>query len=216
MVWHQSAFGQRRFPIFIYVKLKSMARTPSSMLALGTVAPNFELPDTQTNQVVQLSDIRGEQGTLIVFICNHCPFVIHLIEPLAQLANTYLKKGIGVAFISSNDVENYPQDGPEQMYDFGQEHQFEFPYLYDESQSVAQSYGAACTPDFYVFDPKDRLVYRGQFDDSRPGNEIPVSGKSVQEALENLIQGKSPLSNQHPSLGCNIKWKAENRPPDHY
>ena len=193
-----------------------MARTPSNMLALGTTAPDFNLPDTRDHQSYDLKDIRGNQGTLIVFICNHCPFVVHLIEPLVALSNAYLKKGVGVAFISSNDVLNYPQDGPEEMQKFADKHGMNFPYLYDESQKIALDYQAACTPDFYLFDNQQQLVYRGQFDDSRPGNEIAVTGASLRQALEHLLQGKDPLAEQKPSLGCNIKWKPENLPPDHY
>lgn len=193
-----------------------MARTPSNMLALGTKAPDFNLPDSRDHQSYDLKDIRGNQGTLIVFICNHCPFVVHLIEPLVALSNAYLKKGVGVAFISSNDVLNYPQDGPEEMQKFADKHGMNFPYLYDESQQIALDYQAACTPDFYLFNEHQKLVYRGQFDDSRPGNEIAVTGSSLQRALEQLLQGEDPLAEQKPSLGCNIKWKPENLPPDHY
>lgn len=193
-----------------------MARTPSNMLALGTTAPDFNLPDTRDHQSYNLKDIRGNQGTLIVFICNHCPFVVHLIEPLVALSNAYLKKGIGVAFISSNDVLNYPQDGPKEMQKFADKHGMNFPYLYDESQQIALDYQAACTPDFYLFNEHQKLVYRGQFDDSRPGNEIAVTGSSLQRALEKLLQSEDPLGEQKPSLGCKIKWKPENLPPDHY
>lgn len=193
-----------------------MARTPSNMLPLETKAPSFKLPNTLDNKAYGWEDISGSSGTLIVFICNHCPFVIHLIEPLVQLANQYQKKGIGVAFISSNDVENYPQDGPEQMKIFGAKYGMQFPYLYDEHQQIASDYKAACTPDFYLFNEHHSLVYRGQFDDSRPGNDVPVTGASLQEALDRLLQGQALPEVQKPSLGCNIKWKAENRPAGHY
>ena len=214
MVRNESLVGKRRIFVLIYVN--AMARTPSNMLALGTTAPDFDLPDTRTQQFYEWKDIQGSQGTLIVFICNHCPFVIHLIEPLVALSNDYLKKGIGIAFISSNDVLHYPQDGPEEMQKFADKYGMEFPYLYDESQQTAIDYQAACTPDFYLFNDQKELVYRGQFDDSRPGNAIAVSGQSLREAMDQLLQGNPPITEQRPSLGCNIKWKSENIPPDHY
>lgn len=193
-----------------------MARTPSNMLALGTTAPDFRLQDTRTQQSYEWKDVQGNKGTLIVFICNHCPFVIHLIEPLVSLSNDYLKKDLGIAFISSNDVLNYPQDGPVEMQKFADKYGMEFPYLYDESQQTAIDYQAACTPDFYLFNDQKELVYRGQFDDSRPGNAIAVTGQSLRDAMNQLLQGNAPVTEQRPSLGCNIKWKSENLPPDHY
>ncbi|MBU2947100.1 thioredoxin family protein [Zobellia uliginosa] len=184
-----------------------MARTPSNMLPLGTLAPDFNLLDTQTNQQVELSDLKGKKGTVIAFICNHCPFVIHINPQFAKLAKEYQSKEIGFIAISSNDVENYPQDAPHLMKKIAEEQNYSFPYLYDETQETAKNYDAACTPDFYLFDSDLKLVYRGQLDDSRPGNEIPVTGKDLRNALDALIENKSISNLQKPSIGCNIKWK---------
>ena len=184
-----------------------MARTPSNMLALGTKAPDFNLLDTITGDHFGFDDLRGEKGTVVMFICNHCPFVKHVNEELVRLCNDYRVTGFGFVAISSNDVENYPQDGPEEMYRTAQEEGYPFPYLYDESQEVAKAYDAACTPDFYVFDFEDRLVYRGQLDNSRPGNGIPVNGRDLREALDNILNNNPQRVDQKPSIGCNIKWK---------
>lgn len=184
-----------------------MARTPSNMIPLGTKAPNFELLNTVTGESLSLKNSKGHLGTVILFICNHCPFVIHVNEELVRIANHYLEKGISFIAISSNDVENYPQDGPELMKERAQELAYPFPYLYDETQEVAKAYDAACTPDLYIFNSELKLVYRGQLDDSRPGNGVPVSGKDLRTALDNLINGKAIDHNQKPSIGCNIKWK---------
>ena len=184
-----------------------MSNTPSNMLPLGTKAPSFSLLDTISHVQVSLKDLKGEKGTLIIFICNHCPFVIHVIEKVVQLGREYQKKGIKTITISSNDIVNYPQDAPDQMTKFAERYGFSFPYLYDETQEVAKSYQAACTPDFFLFDKDLKLGYRGQFDDSRPGNGIPVTGKELQTAMDQLLEGKKISAHQKPSMGCNIKWK---------
>lgn len=184
-----------------------MARTPSNMLPLGTKAPDFSLLDTVSNSVLGLNDLKGEKGTVIMFICNHCPFVIHVNPKLVDLANRYAPKGINFIAISSNDVENYPQDGPDKMKVHAETEGYPFPYLYDETQNVAKAYDAACTPDLYLFNEDLKLVYRGQLDDSRPGNGIPVSGKNLQHAIDCLISDEDNNETQKPSIGCNIKWK---------
>ena len=184
-----------------------MARTPSNMLPLGTSAPEFRLIDTVSGKLLSLQDLKGPRGTVIMFICNHCPFVIHVNEQLVALAKSYQDKGIGFVAISSNDVVNYPQDAPDLMKETANRLGYTFPYLFDESQEVARSYDAACTPDFYLFDSDLSLVYRGQLDDSRPGNGIPVSGEDLRNALDNLLNGAEISEKQKPSIGCNIKWK---------
>ncbi len=184
-----------------------MSRTPSNMLPLGTIAPEFYLKDTNSNESFSFSDIKGEKGTLVIFICNHCPFVHHVLEEIVMIVNDYRVQGIGITAISSNDVQNYPQDSPELMTEFAFENKFEFPYLYDETQEVAKAYDAACTPDFYLFDNQDKLVYRGQLDDSRPGNGIPLSGSDLRGAIDGVIYNRIINPDQKPSLGCNIKWK---------
>ncbi len=184
-----------------------MARTPSNMLPLGTKAPQFHLPDTLNNNELVSLDIAGPAGTLIMFICNHCPFVIHVNEELVQLGNQYQQQGISIVAISSNDVTNYPQDGPAEMTVHGKQVGYPFSYLYDETQEVAKAYDAACTPDFYLFDKDLSLVYRGQLDDSRPGNGLPVDGKDLRRAMDALVDGRNISELQKPSLGCNIKWK---------
>lgn len=184
-----------------------MARTPSNMIALGTKAPGFNLPDTVSGSMKALKDIKGERATVVMFICNHCPFVKHVNKGIVQLAEDYGDKGIGFVAISSNDVENYPDDAPHLMKENAQTEGYPFPYLYDESQEVARAYDAACTPDFYVFDKDLELAYRGQLDDSRPGNGIPVTGKEIRSALDALLSGAPVPENQKPSIGCNIKWK---------
>lgn len=184
-----------------------MARTPSTMVALGTKAPNFILPDTVSGRQVLLSDIKGNVATVIMFICNHCPFVKHVNSELVRLANDYINKGVGFVAISSNDVTNHQQDSPELMMQVAKQLKYPFPYLYDESQQVAKAYDAACTPDFFIYDKDLYLVYRGQLDDSRPGNEIPVTGKDIRKALDCLINNKPVSEFQRPSIGCNIKWK---------
>ena len=185
-----------------------MARTPSTMLPLGTIAPDFFLLDTVSNNTYSLQDLKGEKGTVIMFICNHCPFVIHVNPMISKLAASYQEKGIAFIAISSNDVEHYPQDAPHLMKEVAQKEGYSFPYLYDESQEAAKAYDAACTPDFYLFDKGLDLVYRGQLDDSRPANGIPLSGTDLQNAMEALLSNQPIDEHQKPSLGCNIKWKS--------
>ncbi|MGI9545862.1 MAG: thioredoxin family protein [Flavobacteriaceae bacterium] len=184
-----------------------MARTPSNMIPLGTSAPKFNLPDTVSGKPSSLESLKGEKGTIIMFICNHCPFVKHVNAGIVKLAADYQSRGIGFIAISSNDVENYPDDAPELMAVNAEQEGYLFPYLYDESQEVAKAYDAACTPDFYLFDQELSLVYRGQLDDSRPENGIPVSGADLRSALDALLEGEAIDPMQKPSIGCNIKWK---------
>ncbi|WP_299390158.1 thioredoxin family protein [uncultured Gelidibacter sp.] len=188
-----------------------MADTPSNMLPLGTKAPNFELLDIVSDEMLTLDMCKGVKGTVIMFICNHCPFVKHVNAKLTQLAKAYKSKGIEFVAISSNDVENYPQDAPKFMKQTAIEEGYIFPYLYDQTQSVAKAYDAACTPDFYLFDSKLELFYRGQLDSSRPGNSIPVTGEDMANAINLLLNNQSPPQNQKPSIGCNIKWRKENK-----
>lgn len=185
-----------------------MVLTPSIMPALGTELPDFELPNVLGGQCSK-SEVMGKKGLLVAFICNHCPYVVHIGEVFTQLANSWLPRGLGVVAISSNDVATYPQDGPEPMAALAKELGFQFPYAYDASQGVARAFDAACTPDFFLYDAAGSLVYRGQFDASRPGNDQPVTGKDLGQAVERLLHGQSPLEEQVPSVGCNIKWKAE-------
>lgn len=184
-----------------------MARTPSNMLPLGTIAPDFTLPDLVSGKTMSLKDLASNKATVVMFICNHCPYVIHVLDGILKLTNDYLSKGISFVAISSNDVENYPLDSPEKMKELAQEKNFPFPYLYDESQEVARAYDAACTPDFYVFDNSLKLVYRGQMDGARPSNDIPANGEDLRKALDAVLKGEEVFSEQRPSLGCNIKWK---------
>ena len=184
-----------------------MARTESNMLALGTVAPEFSLMDTVSEKTMNLHAMNGEVGTLIMFICNHCPFVIHVNPEIVKMAKEFQSKGIQFIAISSNDVEKYPEDAPHFMRIKAKAENYTFPYLYDEDQTVAKAYDAACTPDFFLFDTELKLVYRGQLDDSRPGNGSPLTGVDLRNAMENLIHGKEISAIQKPSIGCNIKWK---------
>tara|TARA_R110002073_G_scaffold4213_4_gene28063 strand:+ start:24891 stop:25448 length:558 start_codon:yes stop_codon:yes gene_type:complete len=184
-----------------------MARTASNMLPLGTLAPGFTLHDTISEKELTLFELRGDVATAVFFICNHCPFVLHVNEELVAIANEYASKNVQCIAISSNDVKNYPADAPNLMRKNASKLNYPFPYLYDESQEVALAYDAACTPDIYVFDKNLRLVYRGQLDDSRPGNEIPVTGKDLRNALDCLIENIENTEIQKPSIGCNIKWK---------
>ncbi|MGB5385758.1 MAG: thioredoxin family protein [Eudoraea sp.] len=184
-----------------------MASTPSNMMPLGTIAPDFNLPDTITDKIVSLDKLKGKKGSVILFICNHCPFVKHVNSTITHLASKYQSKGIAFIAISSNDIVNYPQDSPELMKQTALQEGYSFPYLFDESQEVARAYEAACTPDFYLFDNDLRLVYRGQLDDSRPGNGILSTGLDLRNALEALLSNKPINPIQKPSIGCNIKWK---------
>ncbi len=187
-----------------------MARTLSNMLPLGTTAPEFSLMDTITEKTVNLQTLKGKKGTVIMFICNHCPFVKHVNPAISKLAKAYQPKDVAFLAISSNDVENYPQDAPHLMKLTAKEEDYTFPYLFDESQEVAIAYDAACTPDFYLFDNDLKLVYRGQLDDSRPGNRIPPTAKDLRNAINALLEGEKIDQHQKPSIGCNIKW-ADNR-----
>jgi len=181
------------------------------MLPLGTKAPDFSLPDTAGN-VVSLANFKDSPGLLVMFLCNHCPFVKHIREPLARLAREYQDRGLAMVGINSNDVEEYPDDRPEKMAQEIKEVGYTFPYLYDEDQEVARRYRAACTPDFFLFDGEQHLVYRGQLDDSRPSNELPVTGADLRAAMNAVLEGKPVPGDQKPSIGCNIKWKKGNEP----
>lgn len=184
-----------------------MVKTLSTMLPLGTKAPNFSLPDVVSKQQIRLPSKHAFEGVVICFICNHCPFVKHINTGLVQLANDYLSKKIQFLAINSNDTTRYPDDSPERMEKVAKELNYPFPYLYDETQEVAKAYQAACTPDFFVFDTNLQLVYRGQLDDSRPGNQLPVTGESIRQVLDALLSGERIPQEQKPSMGCNIKWK---------
>lgn len=184
-----------------------MARTESNVFEVGKKAPDFRLQNVINNQYVSLKEVKGTKGTAILFICNHCPFVIHVNEMLVSVANELQPKGIAFIAISSNDIEKYPQDAPHLMKKVAEENQYPFPYLFDETQEVAKAYDAACTPDIYLFDADLKAVYHGQLDDSRPGNGKAVTGNDLKNAIENLLQNKPPLQLQKPSVGCGIKWK---------
>lgn len=184
-----------------------LALTLSSMLALGTKAPDFRLPSAENGFYYFLNQLKGVKGTVIMFICNHCPYVKHIISEVSELAEHYQNKEINFIAISSNDVKEYPEDSFEHMREFAKEHKFSFHYLYDESQEIAKAYQAACTPDFYVFDKDLLLVYRGRFDSSSPGNEILPTGEDIKKALTALITADTISDEQKPSMGCNIKWK---------
>ncbi|XOV66143.1 MAG: thioredoxin family protein [Fluviicola sp.] len=184
-----------------------MALTESNPFPLGTQAPDFILPDTKSGMQMDLTQLKGEKGTAIFFICNHCPFVIHVNDELVRMAKEYEEKGIGFIAISSNNVETHPQDGPEFMKEHAEKQGYPFPYLYDETQEVAKVYDATCTPDLYLFDKDLKAVYHGQLDDSRPGNDIPVTGKDFRKAMDQLLEGNDPIEKQKPSIGCGIKWK---------
>lgn len=185
-----------------------MARTPSNMMPLGTPAPDFCLPDTVSGKEVRLSDVRGEVATVVMFICNHCPFVKHIQDELVRLGQEYPAQGVSLVAISSNDADQYPEDSPENMKALAVSLGYSFPYLYDETQQVARRYDAACTPDIFVFDEALECAYRGQLDGSRPGNGIPVTGEDLRAALDALLAGQIAGPVQKPSVGCNIKWKA--------
>jgi len=188
-----------------------MALTPSTMLPLGTTAPDFKLPDTN-GKTVALADFKDKAALVVIFMCNHCPYVVHIRSGLAQLAQDYAQKNVAIVGINANDVKNYPADSPAKMKQEAADAGYTFPYLYDETQAVAKAYRAACTPDIFLFDRSRRLVYRGQFDASRPGNGIPVTGQDLRAALDAVIAGKPTSEFQVASIGCNIKWKAGNAP----
>ncbi len=188
-----------------------MVKTASTMLELGTSAPDFSLPNVD-GATVSLDSFAGKPGLLVAFICNHCPFVVHIRDGFAKFAKEYQQRGLAIAAISSNDAAGYPQDGPEKMRDEARQHGYTFPYLYDESQEVAQAYKAACTPDFFLFDADRKLVYRGQFDSSRPSNGVPVTGNDLRAACDAVLGGEPIPEPQIPSIGCNIKWKPGHEP----
>lgn len=188
-----------------------MARTHSTMLELGTTAPDFALPEPSTGNIVQRSDFDGKP-LLVVFSCNHCPYVLHIIDAFVEFAREYAAKGLSVVMINANDVANYADDSPEKMVELASTKGFTFPYLYDESQAVAKAYRAACTPDLFLFNANHGLVYRGQFDDARPRNDAPVTGDSLRQAADQLLSGATIPAEQIPSMGCNIKWQAGNEP----
>ena len=184
-----------------------MAKTPSNMVPIGFRAPFFELYDTNTKKILKSDNLFGVNCTLIMFICNHCPFVVHINKEIVNMANEFQKKGISFIAISSNDEKNYPEDSPIKMSETVIKENYTFPYLYDKTQQVAIEYDAACTPDFYIFDKNKKLVYRGQLDDSRPGNNIPVTGNDIRTVFDCILSSKKITINQKPSIGCNIKWK---------
>jgi peroxiredoxin len=184
-----------------------MSFTESNMLPLGSEAPPFSLPDTVSGKKVGLNDIASDKATVVMFICNHCPYVIHVNAEIVRMANDYIPKGVSFVAISSNDVAGYPEDGPDKMKEVAEKLKYPFPYLYDESQNVARAFDAACTPDFYVFDGNLKLVYRGRIDDSRPRSGTPLTGRDMRAALDAVLDGKAVIEKQYPSGGCNIKWK---------
>lgn len=184
-----------------------MARTPTNQIPLGFKAPDFELPEPLTGKMVSLEEVVGRKGTLVMFICNHCPFVIHVMDELVKIGYDYMPKGIGMVAINSNDVVNYPADSPEKMKELAKRKKFPFPYLFDDSQDIAEAYNAACTPDFNLFDADGKCVYRGQLDGARPGNDVPVSGSDLRKAMDLVLNGDQVPEDQMPSIGCNIKWK---------
>lgn len=184
-----------------------MALTPSNMFPLNTLAPSFSLPEPLTGRTLNLEDCRGEKGIVVIFMCNHCPFVVHVLDGIIAMANDYSSQGLGFVAISSNDPITHPQDGPEAMAALAASQHFSLPYLYDDTQSVAKAYDAACTPDFYLFNDELHCVYRGQMDGSRPGNNEPVTGKRLRAAMDALLTDQKIAEEQYPSIGCNIKWK---------
>ena len=184
-----------------------MAYTESNMLPLGSKAPSFSLPDTVSGRTVTLDDMRSDRATVVMFLCNHCPYVVHVNEEIVRLAKDYIPKGVSFVGISSNDAVQYPEDGPDEMKRHAEKIGYPFPYLYDESQEVAKAYDAACTPDFYVFDRDLKLAYRGRLDDSKPKNSNPLTGKDLRNTLDALLSGQPVTEKQYPSGGCNIKWK---------
>lgn len=189
-----------------------MVLTASTMLQLGTKAPNFQLPDVVSGDIISLDKFIDKKALLIMFICQHCPFVKHIKQELADLGKDYANLPLGIVAISSNDVQNYPSDSPEKLKEMAQTLDFNFNLCYDETQEVAKSYRAACTPDFFLFDGEQKLVYRGQLDDSRPSNNIPVTGQDLRAAIDAVLAGNPVNSEQKPSIGCNIKWKPGNEP----
>lgn len=184
-----------------------MVKTESTMMPLGTVAPDFKLKNVLSNKDISLQEAAKSSGLLVMFICNHCPFVKHLAKAIGDFSSEYQDSKIGIVAINSNDIENFPEDSPENMVKFATQNGFKFPYLFDETQEVAKAYGAVCTPDFFLFDGTLKCVYRGQFDSSRPGNEVAITGNDLRAAINAVIAGSSVSPKQLPSVGCNIKWK---------
>ncbi len=189
-----------------------MVKTASTMLALGTAAPQFELPDVVSGKRISLATFADKKALLLIFLCQHCPFVKHVQDELAKIGHDYSDRSLGIVAISANDINNYPDDSPEKLKQMAQELSFNFPVCYDASQEVSKSYTAACTPDFFLFDGSQKLAYRGQLDDSRPSNGIPVTGKDLRQAINALIEDQEIDFEQKPSIGCNIKWKPGNEP----
>jgi peroxiredoxin len=187
--------------------------TESTMLPLGTKAPDFQLPDVSSGKIISLESFSDKAALLVIFLCQHCPFVKHIKQELAKIGRDYANSELGIVAISANDVTNYPDDSPEKLKAMAQELNLTFPVCYDESQKIAQSYTAACTPDFFLFDRDFKLAYRGQLDDSRPGNNLPLTGTDLRAAIAAVLAGKAVTSEQKPSIGCNIKWKPGNEPP---
>jgi peroxiredoxin len=189
-----------------------MVKTASTMLPLGTTAPEFQLPDVVSGKTISLDTFADSQALLVMFICQHCPFVKHVQSELAKIGQDYSRQPLGIVAISANDVANYPNDSPEKLKQMAEEFNFNFPVCYDESQEVSKAYTAACTPDFFLFDRNNKLVYRGQLDDSRPSTDIPVTGKDLRQAIDAVLQNQKLDFEQKPSIGCNIKWKPGNEP----
>ncbi|WP_019505291.1 thioredoxin family protein [Pleurocapsa sp. PCC 7319] len=189
-----------------------MVKTASTMLSLGTVAPEFKLPDVVSGEHISLATFADSQALLMMFICQHCPFVKHVQQELGQIGQDYSQQPLGIVAISANDVANYPDDSPAKLKQMAEALNFNFPLCYDETQEVSKAYTAACTPDFFLFDANQKLVYRGQLDDSRPGNNIPVTGQDLRRAIDAVLQGNAVDFEQKPSIGCNIKWKPGNEP----
>ncbi|MGL5794408.1 MAG: thioredoxin family protein [Waterburya sp.] len=189
-----------------------MVKTASTMLPLGTAAPEFQLPDVVSNQTISLATFADRQALLLIFLCQHCPFVKHVQQELARIGQDYSQQSLGIVAISANDIANYPDDAPEKLKQMAEDLNFNFPVCYDESQEVSKAYTAACTPDFFLFNAERKLAYRGQLDDSRPSNDIPVTGKDLRRAIDTVLQAKTVNFEQKPSIGCNIKWKPGNEP----
>lgn len=189
-----------------------MALTPSTMLELGTPAPEINLPDVVSGKQISLATFADDQALLVMFLCRHCPFVLHVKHELTRIGSDYAEKPLGIVAISSNDAENFPNDAPEHLKAMAEELDFKFPFCYDESQEVAKAYSAACTPDFFLFDGERKLVYRGQLDDARPENGKPIDGRDLRAAIDAVLAGEPVSQDQRPSVGCNIKWKPGNAP----
>lgn len=189
-----------------------MVMTPSNMMALGTQAPDFSLTNAIDGKTVSLGDFKGRKALLVMFICNHCPFVVHVRDQFGKIESEYTSRGLSIVAINSNDLKNHANDGPEHMKTLATEMGWSFPFLFDDTQNVAKAYSAACTPDIFLFDESHKLVYRGQLDGSRPSNDVPVTAEDLRAAIEAVLEGRSVPEDQKPSVGCNIKWAAGNEP----